>query len=310
MDVTFPVMTDIERLTKLTIPTDRPVDMVLDTDTYNEVDDQFAILYAMCSPDRINLLAIYAALFHNKRSASPEDGMEKSYQEILKVLKLMGRESKGFAFRGCPKPIGKNREPVQSDAVTDLIERAMKRGDDDPLFVVGIGACTNIASAMLIQPEIVKKIVVVWMIGNSTWWHDNYEFNLSQDPDAAAVLFDSGVPLLQVPAFGVTNFLSTTIHELNACIRGANPVCDFLSDNVKAYSDDHFAWSKAIWDIGAIAPFINTDWTPMKTIPAPIFLGDHFIASNPHRHLINTIHYVDRDAIFKDMFEKLRNCNL
>jgi len=54
------------------------VDMVLDTDTYNEVDDQFALCYALCSPERINMLAVYAAPFHNDRSTGPEDGMVKS----------------------------------------------------------------------------------------------------------------------------------------------------------------------------------------------------------------------------------------
>ena len=56
--------------------------MVLDTDTYNEIDDQFALVYALLSPERLNVEAIYAAPFHNKRSQGPEDGMHRSYDEI------------------------------------------------------------------------------------------------------------------------------------------------------------------------------------------------------------------------------------
>ncbi len=82
--------------------TPRPgrVRAVLDTDTYNEIDDQFALVQAMLSPDRIALEAIYAAPFHNKRSSGPGDGMDKIYDEILRLLDRMDRSSAGFVFKG------------------------------------------------------------------------------------------------------------------------------------------------------------------------------------------------------------------
>ena len=63
-----------------------PVDVVLDTDTYNEVDDQFALSYLLASQDQLRVKALYAAPFFNENSTGPADGMEKSYQEILKLL--------------------------------------------------------------------------------------------------------------------------------------------------------------------------------------------------------------------------------
>src|SRR5437764_15119705 len=66
------------------------VSIVLDTDTFNEIDDQFALTYAVLSPERIELEAIYAAPFHNERSNGPEAGMLKSYNEILRVLERLG----------------------------------------------------------------------------------------------------------------------------------------------------------------------------------------------------------------------------
>ena len=65
-----------------------PVDVVLDTDTFNEVDDQFALSYLVKMADRLRLQAIYAAPFFNEKSTGPEDGMEKSYREILTLLGL------------------------------------------------------------------------------------------------------------------------------------------------------------------------------------------------------------------------------
>ena len=62
------------------------IDVVLDTDAYNEVDDQWAIAYLLRSGDRLNLKEIYTAPFFNRKSTSAEDGMLKSYDEILKKL--------------------------------------------------------------------------------------------------------------------------------------------------------------------------------------------------------------------------------
>ena len=54
------------------------IDMILDTDTYNEIDDQFAVSYMLAAPERLRVRAICAAPFHNEKSTGPADGMEKS----------------------------------------------------------------------------------------------------------------------------------------------------------------------------------------------------------------------------------------
>lgn len=190
------------------------VRMVLDTDTYNEVDDQFALTYALKSKEKIDLEAVYAAPFYNERSTSPKEGMELSYAEILKILGMLKVDANNFAFKGSTDYLKNIEKPEESDAVRDLINRAMKSDDDDPLYVVAIGAITNIASAMLIEPDIIRKIVVVWLGGNALFWDNATEFNLSQDILSARIVFDSGVPLVQIPCAGVTTHLLTTISEL------------------------------------------------------------------------------------------------
>lgn len=59
----YPVLTEEERRERLIPPIERKVHAVIDSDTYNEVDDQFAISYALLSPDRIDVEAVYAAPF-------------------------------------------------------------------------------------------------------------------------------------------------------------------------------------------------------------------------------------------------------
>ena len=76
--MTFPILPTAQLLARLAPPTG-PVRMVLDTDTYNEIDDQFALVWALLSPEKLAMEAIYAAPFHNARSNGPGDGMERSY---------------------------------------------------------------------------------------------------------------------------------------------------------------------------------------------------------------------------------------
>ena len=109
----FPVVSETQRIEMLKPPKKRPARMVLDTDTYNEIDDQFAVVYALISPE-LNVEAAYAAPFKNNRSKGPRDGMEKSYEEILRILRKLGRSSEGFAFRGSTNYLTNIRNPERS----------------------------------------------------------------------------------------------------------------------------------------------------------------------------------------------------
>jgi purine nucleosidase len=144
MTLNFPILSASELVRKLEAPGSR-VRMVLDTDTFNEIDDQFAVIYALLSPDKIKLEALYAAPFHNELSTGPKDGMEKSYKEILRILKLMNRDDVPV-YRGSEAYLPAANSPIRSEAALNLVERAMASEMNDPLYVVGIGAITNIAS--------------------------------------------------------------------------------------------------------------------------------------------------------------------
>lgn len=302
----FPKLDDITRLQMLGHP-QGPVDMVLDTDTYTEVDDQFALVYALKSTNRLNVKAIYAAPFSmNERASDPKDGMELSYIEILRFLGMLKLPHEGVVFKGSGTYLPDLDHPVESPAVTDLIERAKNYSSEKPLYVVGIGASTNIASALLLCPEIIHRIVVVWLGGNTLDDNNNNAYNVYQDILAAQVLFNSGVPLIHVPCYHVTSHLLTSVPELEACIGGRNEACDALIELVKEYGSNRPGWAKVIWDIGAIAYLINEDWAPAAVIHSPI-LTDNLLWSFDHRrHLMKNVTAVDRNAIFIDLFNKLQ----
>jgi inosine-uridine nucleoside N-ribohydrolase len=302
--INFPKIAESARIARLE-PRPGRLRMVLDTDTYNEVDDQFALVYALLAPERLSVEAVYAAPFHNDRSTGPADGMAKSYDEIVRILGKMNRSPDDFVFKGSTGYLPASLEPQRSSAALDLIERAMASPDNDPLYVLAIAAITNVASAILIEPHIIEKIVVVWLGGHALHWRNTREFNLMQDVQAARIIFDSGVPLVHIPCMGVTTHLLTTMSELNEYVRGRSDIGDYLVDIVGAYEKDHAGWSKVIWDISTVAYLNNEQWMESELVHSPI-VTDQLTWSIDHaRHLIRYVRYIHRDPIFKDLFRRL-----
>jgi len=279
--------------------------MVLDTDTYNEVDDQFAVAYAMCSEERLSVEALYAAPFHNVRSSGPADGMERSYAEILRLLERMGRKPGGLVHRGSTAYLRDREHPERSEAASDLVERAMRGSGDDPLYVVAIGAITNVASALLMEPEIVRRVVVVWLGGHPVTYDHTREFNLMQDVASSRFIFDCGVPLVQIPCYGVASHLLTTVEELEAHIGGKNPLCDYLVETVRGYNADRFAWAKEIWDVSTIGWLTNPAWVPTSLVHSPVLSEGLTFSIDRTRHFMRTATFLYRNPIFADMFRKI-----
>ena len=301
---TFPKFDESFRLKQLEPPKGK-VRMVLDTDTYNEIDDQFALVYAYLSPDRIELEAVYAAPFLNNRSKGPGDGMEKSYEEILRLLALLGKSPDGFAFRGSDRYLEDVSKPVSSEAALDLIKKARSASPENPLYVVPVGCITNIASAILIEPEIIKNIVIVWLGGNDLNWPHQREFNLMQDVKAAQVVLNSGVPVVIMPCRPVVSHFHTTIPEMNLYLKGKNKLADYLLNTTVEYSGGRDTWSKVIWDVTAVAWLINPSWIPTNLVHSPILTDQVTYSTDQSRHFIRMATSINRDAIFRDLFEKI-----
>tara|TARA_B100000965_G_scaffold228478_1_gene191238 strand:+ start:1482 stop:2408 length:927 start_codon:yes stop_codon:yes gene_type:complete len=282
------------------------VNAILDTDTFNEIDDQFALVQMLFSKKRINTLSINAAPFSmNSRSNHPQIGMELSYNEIFRLLDKINFKKNNFVFKGSKEYIGLKKKPIQSPAADNIIENALKCSEDDRLYVISIGAITNIASAILKEPEIINKIVVVWLGGNALYWPENNEFNLKQDVGGAQVLFDSGVSLVLVPCKGVTSHLISTVPEIEKYIEPHGKIGKFLAMRFKEYNNNHKGWSKEIWDMAAVGWVLNENWAPTNIIPSPILLDNMGWKFDKNRHPIKIVYQIKRDMIFKDLIEKI-----
>ena len=154
-------MTQEQYFKNLSVPNSM-IDVVLDTDAYNEIDDQFAICYLIKASYKLNVKGICAAPFFNKRAVSVADGMQKSYDEIMKLLKLANMETmKDRVYKGSDRYLPAENVYVDSEAAEFIATLAENYSPEKPLYIVAIGAITNVASAILKNPKMVESCVIV-----------------------------------------------------------------------------------------------------------------------------------------------------
>ena len=348
---------------------DGRVRCVIDTDTRNEIDDQYALAWAFLSRDKLEIEGIYAAPYsflerikeqraadrirqrgatsaddrrllarhigllrrldeagidvHDDQQLDPQGtvlvtpgkGMELSYQEILNVCDKFSVNFAERVFRGSDRYLADMDKPAESEAVEHLIAMAKTATVDDPLQVVAIGAATNVASALLLAPEIIPNIVVSWTAGYPTTVMDVVQpsFNMEQDVLASQLLFDSGVPLVYLPGFHVGAQLRLSLPEVETWIRGKGEIGDFLhwlyinNPNYPRHGFvDHFARTWIMWDLINFAWLINPAWVPSFLTDAPYLSADcRWYRQGQPRHLIREALDINRDAIYRDFFGKL-----
>jgi inosine-uridine nucleoside N-ribohydrolase len=260
------------------------------------------------NPERLDVKAIYAAPFLNARSTSAGDGMEKSYNEIFKLLDLMKIEME--VFRGSDSFLADEKTPVISDAARDLAARVENYSPENPLYVVAIGAITNVASALLLNPKVAENAVLVWLGGHGFHFHDAKEFNMVQDIAASRVVMSSGIPFVQLPCMGVVSSFTVSKPELEYWLKGKNPLADYLCKNTIRTADSYAEgkpWTRVIWDISAIAWLLDTNRTLMDSQIKNIRIPNYDYQYNPPLadRFFCYVGWVNRDAIFEDLIKKI-----
>lgn len=296
-----------QRIKNLSVPSGK-IDVVLDTDAYNEIDDQFAIAYLLKSKEKLNAKAIYAAPFYNARSENPKDGMEKSYNEIHKILSLMNEQCE--VLKGSDKYLPNEKTPVISPAAADLAKRAKNYSAENPLYVVAIGAITNIASAILLNPDVAENCVIVWLGGHALHYSDTAEFNMMQDIAAARVVMKSGAAFVQLPCRGVVSSFTVSKPELEFWLKGKNKLSDYLAKNTIEAADSYAkgtAWTRVIWDVTAVAWLLNDDdrFMQSRIIPTHLPTYDNLYSKDYNGHLMRYVYNINRDSLMTDLFGKL-----
>ena len=327
-------MTEKQFLKNLESPTGK-VDVVLDTDAFNEVDDRYAIAYLLKNKDRLNTKAIYAAPFLSNKLPTTEEGMEKSYDTILEILKLLGENvpvlkgSKTFLknkvshvehlyrdefkrplseYKGLPSPDSEDMF-VDSPAARDLVKRAKNYSPENPLYVVCISAITDVASAIMMDGSIVENIVVVWLGGKARHHIDAREFNLVQDYNAIRRVMNSGVPFVQLPCLGVVSHFLISKDEIELHLKGT-PIADYLAKETLDYAQKLGKgdfWADTFYDVAAVAWLINDDQRFMNYRIENVRLPglDGFYEDELPDKKMCYVFYLARNPLAKDLFQKL-----
>lgn len=289
------------------------VDMVLDTDTYNETDDQYAIAYLLANQDKINIKGFTVAPFCNEALVKDiAEGQEKSRLELLNILKLSGNmQFADKVYSGSTCFLKDEKTPVESAAATYLVEVSKNYNKEKPLYVVGIGAITNIASAILIDPTIVDRICIVWLGGAALGWWINAEYNMYQDYAAARVVMGSSAPFVHIPAHGVVAEFCTSKYELAHWLKDKTPLSNYLYEKcveVAEKNTKYKAWSRVIWDVVAIAWLINDGnefmYGRVENRRLPAYEGNKY-EEKPLDLKMYYVHQINRDALMTDLFEKI-----
>jgi len=274
--------------------------IILDTDIYNECDDQFALAYLLSSQDKFNVEAITVAPFHHDNDISIQEGTDKSYNEVIKICNWLNFNAENKVFKGATSYFADAKE--DNEAVNKIIEIANK---NDKTYILSIGAITNIALAIKKEPKIIDKIEIIWLGGNSFLSNDNKEFNFKQDVPAVRTVFNSKAKLTIMPCKNVASNLRTSIYELEHFLKGKNELCDYLCDRFYNDGIHGIQIRRVIWDISVIAYMINPSWFQLKEVSCPEVSNDTSYILTENNHKIKIVNYLNVDEIFTDLFNKL-----
>ena len=282
--------------------------IIVNTDAKNEADDQYAIVHAVLSPT-LDVRGLVAAHFGAERSTR---SMEDSRDEIDLLLELMGRTGEVTVANGAAAALPDESTPVDSPGARLIIEESKSASADDPLYVTFLGPLTDMASAILLDPGIVgRPVVVIWIGGMGHGGvdpsYDGIEFNLRNDITSANVVFDSGIEVWQVPA-NVYSAVSVSYTELEEKIAGTSKLADYLIEQLVDWNAAHHPGPiehRSLGDSPAISLVLNPRGGTFRTLAAPRFAPDgSYLPGSGHP--IRVCESVDVRFLLEDMFAKIR----
>ena len=245
--------------------------VILDCDTANEVDDQFAIAYALGLPEAVFEVRGVVSC-HNTTAHGPAS-RDLYQEEAERVVALCG--SKAPCVPGAPHPMEDRRTPVGSEGLDFLAEEA-RRG---PLTVIATGPATDIASLSLAAPEVMDNVRVVWLGGfgdEESYRRFNFgELNGWADIAAWRLLLEEPVDLLQVPGWpGPAKMVveaGTYAEELRALGRpAAEYLAKILLEWVEGYEGDlDPKGEKILWDVSCVAAVADPEAVRLEPLAVP-----------------------------------------
>ncbi len=251
-----------------------PIRVIVDADTANEVDDLYAIAWALLEP-RLEIVGITSAQWHTN-PRTPNDSVGESQRLNEEILELMGKTN-------VPAPQGSNfpmvnEQRAQPSAAADfIIEQALATPQGEKLSIVILGPCTNIASAILKEPEIIDKISVNYLgfwydVESNTW--SKREFNTNNDPNSVNVLLNTAGLEFRVMTATTSQHLVFKKSAMDVLLKGRGGIGDYLIDRWEKY--DRF-WQETdkektkwiMWDVAILEALAYPELAEEKEVNTP-----------------------------------------
>lgn len=235
----------------------KKIKVLIDTDVCNEIDDQFAICYALSRKEDLQILGITIAPFPSHAPhLSIRDGLIDSKNETNHIIRLFGafHDEKIPVLLGCDGFLSEGHNS-SNPAVEKILELAKTERN---FTICCLGPLTNVAMAIRIQPEIAKKLNIIWL-GTGNLLLDKFsDTNFSNDKDAFYEVLSSEAKFTVLPSYLARSVVTSKYEFFENTIK--NPVTDFLKTLF-----DRFEYIKrekevkAIYDIAPICYVLHAE---------------------------------------------------
>jgi inosine-uridine nucleoside N-ribohydrolase len=271
-------------------PPPGPLRVIIDTDTGNEVDDQWAVALALGFPQRLKIEGFVVAHYGQRGGIK---GIEKSRTSLEATLAAAGQSDR-FPIKNGSDPFVYRERVPESEGVEFILKTARTATPESPLWLILLGPATDAAAALLKDPTIADRLIVFWH-GRSDWPRRCANFNAMNDPLATQLLFE--LPCRYV-LFDTGTDLTMPMVESERRVGSAGPLGRFLHDIRKrsAYTrrDD-----KGMFDLGDIAALIDpTNTCKWEAVEAPGVTLDYRYDFTQKNGPLLRISAIDRDASF------------
>lgn len=263
--------------------------VIIDTDAGNEMDDQYGLALALGEPQRFHLEGIVAAHFGESGGAQ---GIEKSYQEIQRVLQKAGMTDKIPVKRGSD-PLHYRDQAIHSDGVDFIIQQAKAATPESPVWLVLLGPATDAAAALLKDPSIAERLVVFWH-GRTQWPVRCWNFNAYNDILAARLLFELRCRLV---LFDTGEHLQMDPEEDARRFGSLGPLGAYLQE-IRHRNSYLMSPKKGIFDLGDIAALADPSIAPWEKVDAPAVVQDLSYDFTRNNGPIVRIYYIDPARTF------------
>lgn len=284
------------------IPNEKKSRVIINTDAKNEVDDQFAIVQAMLTQS-FDIRGIIPAHFGDSKS---KNSQFESRQEVELVLDKMGMKDKVRIADGAKTAMTDMATPVESEGARLIIEEAMNTGDE-PLYIAFLGPLTDMASAILMEPEICKKNVKVIWIGGRDYPDGGWEYNLKNDIISANVVLQSDIEVWQIPR-NVYRMMPVSFAELYQRVYPHGEIGRYLADNVRLFNNADKSRPteyRILGDSPAIGVIMFEDCGKWSIQDAPVIGDDMKYIDKVNGRKIRVYEDVDARFILEDLYAKL-----